>query len=333
MTKPYFIIFIIILIIIHSFIPIIYRLSKGISALGNSSIEIYFTIITTIFNIAIFIISMIFVEIGGNDYNRKLYFLKCLSSMINPDRLRVQILPIRYVPLINYFCPKNLKTWFYIRLLALDIGKRYMKRIELYASSFLFIYGLFLGILLLGLFDFLKILSIDKYPLLYYMGFAQSGITFIVIYRMMYLGAKVNEYFKIHRSEISLIKFKILDVINNFQKWKKMNAYFDPYLEKTKDFYYYCAMYYKLKSEEDINDDKNNGFKIPNPSYEEEFLEYLKNLTEEYSNLIEELELQEEINSIKLLGFTLNQELVSLFNSAFIGLGISLIQKFLQTNS
>lgn len=330
MLKPYFIIFITILIMLHSFIPIIFRMVKMESPLGNSVLEAYLVIFTAMITTATFMISMIFVEIGGNDYSRKLYFLQCLSSMINPDKLRVDNQTMRYVPLINYFCPKNLKTWFHMRLLALDIGQRYMKKIELYASVFLAIYFLVIGVLLLGLFDFLKFLDVNEYPLIYLMGGTQSAITFIVLYRMVTLGAKVNEYFKIHRSELSLIKFKIFDVINNYEKWKKMRIFFDPYLEKAKDYYYYCVMYHRLKTEDEKKEDIDNGKSIPNPYNDGEFVEHLKSLVEEYSKLMEELELQEEMSSLKLLGITVNYELVALFNSGFTFLFFSIFQKFLQ---
>jgi hypothetical protein len=331
-NKPYFIIFIISLIILHSLIPIFFRIIREEIAIGNTSLEMYIILSTTINTTITFMVSMIFVEIGGNDYSRKLLFLRCLSSMINPDKLRINnaYQSMRYLPLINYFCPKNLKTWFNMRLLALDIGKRYLKKVEFYASIFFAIYAIITGILLLGLFDFLRFLSIKEYPLLYIMGFTQSAITFMVLYRMITLGANVNEYFKIHRSEISSIKFKIFDVINNFEKWKKMKIYFDPYLEKAKDFYYYCVMYHRLKTQDEIKFDINNGINFPNPYNENEFKDYLIKLTEEYSKIMEELELQKEINSLKLLGITLNYELVNLFNSAFVGLFFSIFQKFFQ---
>lgn len=331
--KPYFMYLLTCVIIMHSFIPMFYRWYLGVKVLGENIVEIYLIFINFLIKNYLYLISMLFVEIGGNDFERKKYVLESLSSMITPNKMRIDNIRFRYLPLINIFCPLNLKTWLNMRVLALDIGKRYFKRIELYSSIFLFVYGIITAILLLGIYELLKVLKFEDHKLLYIMGLSESFISFLVLYRMLYLGADINSFFKRHINELNINKSKINDVIQNFHKWRKLNSYVDSHLEKAKDFYYYCILYHQVKSKEQIENDVAIGKVIPNPLHEEQFIEYLKNLCEVYSQIAEEIQVHEEENSLRLLGFKLNNELLAQFYFALLTLVFSLLQKFLDTNS
>jgi len=336
--KPYFMRFIALLIILHSLIPIIYRWANNQKVFGNNGLETYLILINLIISTLLYLISMLFVEIGGNDLERKRYFLEALSAILNPNKPRIEYIRFRFFPLINIFCKRNLKCWLNMRILAMDIGLRYFKRIELYASIFLFVYGLIVIILFLGLYDFLKFLKFHDYKLFYIIGFSESFISFLVLYRMMYLGVDVNGYFRRNIYQLNLIKSKINEVINNYSKWKKMTNYLDSYLEKTKDFYYYCILFHSIKSSQEIEDFKNNGFELPNPlkiieNGNDEFLEYLKDLCDSYSQIIEEIKILEEHSSIKLLGIKLNNELIMQFYFAILTLVLSLVQKYIDSGN
>lgn len=322
-SSPVFFYFVTIFIILHSFIPMIYRYSTSKPPFGETALEIYMIIINFLMQIFVFMVSCLFIESGGNDYARREFCLQSLSALITPDKYFLKT-PFKLYPTINFICPKNLKSWIYLRLLIMDVGLRYMKRVELYASTFLFFYAVLVITLVLGNLDILKGFNFNTYPVFFIMGYAETFIVFLCLYRMMLVGARVNSYFEKHKCELEYIKSTYKYLLLNWEIWKEMSSYVNPYLQSTKMMYYFCLYYSKTSTKEELEFNKLNDHFIP--SNEEEFKQLLVFMIENIDYSLERLELEEKVRPVKLLGITINNDLMTQFYIAIITLLYTIIQ-------
>jgi hypothetical protein len=322
-TSKLFTYFVGILIFLHSFIAVIYRWIYFNKPFGHGWVDFFCIIYNILVFIVVFYASMLFVEIGGNDYSRRLFCMKALSAMITPDKSLLSSV-FKLIPTINFFCPVNLNSWFNTRLLSMDIGLRFMKRMELYANSFLITYLLIVVFLLLGNFGILKNFNFENYPVLFLVGYTQAWIFCFVIYRMMLLGVKLNNYFQIHKSELSYIKSTIKYILMNWEIFMNMSTYVNPYLTKAKEFYHHCQEYHRKFSTEKIYEHRLYGTKIPKS--DEEFKEYMQKLIECYDVIIERIELEETSKPVKLIGFKIDSDFMKDFYITVVTLLVSLFQ-------
>ena len=100
---------------------------------------------------------MDFIAFGIVDFRRKLYFQKIMNQLIDTDRSLTQSDFMRNVPLINILEPNNLRAWMDLRRVTLDLGKKYTKRVFMYSSMFILLYGslaLFFSFTFFGIVDF-----------------------------------------------------------------------------------------------------------------------------------------------------------------------------------
>ena len=54
--------------------------------------------------------------------------MKILNGCIEPDRNNISA-DFSMFPLVNYFDPKSMLAWLDWRIMSLDVGKRFTKRI------------------------------------------------------------------------------------------------------------------------------------------------------------------------------------------------------------
>ena len=108
-------------------------------------------------------VNMDFIAFGIVDFRRKLYFQKIMNQLIDTDRSLTQSDFMRNVPLINILEPNNLRAWMDLRRVTLDLGKKYTKRVFMYSSMFILLYGslaLFFSFTFFGIVDFKISLSV-----------------------------------------------------------------------------------------------------------------------------------------------------------------------------
>ena len=96
-------------------------------------------------------------------------------------------------PTINICCDTSLRTWILMRTAALDLGRKYLVRIFLYASFFLGLYTFYLAVFLLNFFGFLGY----NFPMILN-AYAIFDISIVlgVIFLMFVQGAFVNYQFQ-----------------------------------------------------------------------------------------------------------------------------------------
>jgi hypothetical protein len=99
------------------------------------------------FMLSTFITAMnfFFVLSGFIDFQRRKWMMKACGSLLDPQKASYKM---RSLPTINMLCPNTLFTWFQVRLCLMDLGRKYMKRIFIYSSTFLGAY-LFYAIFML----------------------------------------------------------------------------------------------------------------------------------------------------------------------------------------
>jgi hypothetical protein len=325
-----------ILIVIHSFTACFYRAAIDKPAFGVNALETFLIINNIQILLGVFTISFLFIEVGGNDYARKESLMRYLSSMISPDKLTVEK-ENRLIPTINFMCPLNLQSWMDLRRLALDVGKRYMKRIEIYSSIILFCYGLIFIIIMLGNFKIITNFNYDKYPLFYLLGYIETFLMIIVLYRMVVNGVKIKNYVTTHLSQLSFIKTSFIYVIENFDEWKHMTTYVNPYLDCIKLFYCYSRERQRL-----ITLNRNSKLSyvrelLCHPyvnmlNNDEGFKKHLSLCVVSIERAMERIKFEDKHNPLELLGLKLTPELLSQFYVSLLTMTYSLVQYFTTEN-
>ena len=82
----------------------------------------------------------------------KKFFVRMLSSILSLKKEKSQ----KYtacLPTLFISCYQNLQTWINAREVALDLGKRFSKRIEFYISGFIIVYLSLCLILVMAIFE------------------------------------------------------------------------------------------------------------------------------------------------------------------------------------
>ena len=325
--------FIITITFLHCLIPMAFRGFSGKSLIGDTWVEMYLSLFFIVTHFIIFYSIIIILEVGGNDFARRHYMMRQLESFIEADRMSSKIeSDFKIMPLMNIFSKKNLNSWMYIRILVMDIGRRYLTKIEVYASSLIFVYSIVLVALVLGFLDVFKGFSIVEYPVFYSLGFAQCIISFILIYRMVVKGSELNYFAESHINQLTELKSTLNLLLSNYNKWKDMNSYINTYLEKAKEFYYYCYWYYSNRSEREIYVDKFNSVVIPKPCDDERFKEYLNELCDVIDYIIDRIRLEDEIRPVRLLGIKLSKSLLEGFYLLLVTLAFTFLQVRLENS-
>lgn len=140
-------------------------------------------------NFTFFYVNLSFIEIGVIDMKRKKFMMKGLEVMLEPNRSKVKNI-YRLLPLFNYFDPQTLMSWIDLRMMALDVGKRFLIRIELYSGLYLITYGILAAIYL---FWYFGVLAVEFPKSLIVVGaFEIINFTFF-LYSMFHIGAQINE--------------------------------------------------------------------------------------------------------------------------------------------
>ena len=148
--------------IIHAFCPFVTRLILDLYSESIHRFDRYysckfwiFTISCALINTWIFATNILFMDIGAKWPMRKLFSMKILNALIEPNKYKKQGV-IKIFPLINFIDPKTMLSWLDMRVLTQDIGLRFDKRIGYYYVIYIISYTLLGGVGLLYYFDIFK---------------------------------------------------------------------------------------------------------------------------------------------------------------------------------
>lgn len=176
----------------RSLIPYIVRWSEFGSPVAHFGSDSYvYSLLDYVFGSLFVLMNYIFVIAGLIDFERRATIMKACSAMLNP--MKSQLEPrFRMVPTVLMTCTTSMHTWFHMRLCLMDLGRKYVRRIFIYSSTFLGSYLFYAILLLLQYFDLanFNISPISQAYALYDIIF-----TLTIIFGMLYYGAITNEQF------------------------------------------------------------------------------------------------------------------------------------------
>ena len=184
-----------IFIVIRVFLPFFVRILERNYFLGHYWYEYIVTLALMYFYYMIFGYNLRFTYVGVTDFRRKLFFMKILKSMITVDKDK-DFLFSTYFPTLNICWMKNLNSWMMLRSTCLDLGLKYTYRIFVYCSVFL---GIYLVLFIFIALSFFGILSYNLPLTIYITGTYDIILIFAILFKMLKLGAEINEYFDIFK--------------------------------------------------------------------------------------------------------------------------------------
>ena len=269
---------------------------KDMDPFEYSGWGIVFEVVLSIFQFIYVTMNFLFVLMGLMDFQRRLFLINALSSMIQPFKANIKPKYLMF-PTINICDDTSLRTWILMRTAALDLGRKYLVRIFLYSSFFLGLYTFYLVVFLL---NFFKVLKYNFPMILNAYAIFDIGIVLGVIFLMFVQGAFVNAQFQKDIGHMRGLKDKILYAKHNVAGMTAPGKMYQGaemkfYQEKFREML-------KTKSEE-------------------ECVEHCDKLIEEVDFIIEKLEHDEVNNPLKLLGITATFQLVQ----AIVTTGFTLV--------
>ncbi|CDW83738.1 UNKNOWN [Stylonychia lemnae] len=299
--------------IIHALLPFILTLGYKYSTKDDdpnwnqqySSVMFWFyTVACFNINAAVYYNNTVFQIIGIIDFKRKRYLQKLMTKLIEIDRYKAQGYQ-KIMPLINIFDRQSMLCWLDMRILALDFGKRYFIRIQLYAAQYILIYVLLSALYLAEFFD-AKIHIFTTYqwiPLILEI----LNFLHIIMYSLC-LAAQINEetekqIFRI--TELRNILDRLLADWNHIMEAQGRGNKLLNQTYKLAYQYYTCCL--KIKTVEECKKE-------------------LKQTVQVLLSIQERLEKENQYSPVKLLGIPMTKTISYTLFSGLASLALAMIQ-------
>ncbi|CDW77799.1 UNKNOWN [Stylonychia lemnae] len=263
-----------------------------------------FNILLLYFNIMTLGTNLYFIALGSQDMKRRMVAMRSCESHLEPNRFKIKDI-YKAFPLINFFDPKTLLSWMDLRIMYLDMGRRFFYRFKTYATVYLIFYSFAGTIFLAWYFVLYQEYTADLSMIVTIV--SEILITFLFLYKTFYYGAQVNEISNSHLLRLSEIK----SIMQRFlQEWeecissKKIN---DVLLNNT---YKNAFLYFKYKTQ-DV------GPKCGKMD--------IKRSLEVLEAIQERLEKEIQFNPITILNIPLNMTIINAIRTSFFSLIIAMI--------
>lgn len=294
-----------ILLIVYILTPYILRYYLlghfSVEIFGNGGIEIYMLTMNTLTRLFILFANVNFLIVACIDFQRKAYSLDCLTSILTADRTNISW-DLKIMPMLNFICHNNIKSWIMARHLVFDIGKRYLSRAEGYVSAFIVVYFAITITLLLGLLGIAHSVKFSNAPNFFIYAYFETFIMLSIIMQIVYYGIKINNSFIEHKNLIYKIKSSMYHMLKNEEIFDENKNFTNKYLDYGKNIYQSM--------------DKN------------EFKETINNAHDAYDIAIEQIDVDEQTHAICLLGIELRKEIITQFYVLVLTLSYGLIYNY-----
>lgn len=149
-------------------------------------------------------------SVGLTDFLRKRHFMKMVTLLIDFEAGNAKnSTESFFIPTLNIIDHENIRKWYNLRSVAMDLGRQYTIRIFAIASLLLSVYSL-LAILVL-----LMQLGFVKYELnwsLYVVQYTDLFMVLSILFTMLIIGAYVNMYYNLHKSKLLQIKMTLFHI-------------------------------------------------------------------------------------------------------------------------
>lgn len=318
--KTQLFILIFILMIVYGFGAGFVRLIFNQTFHGESTLPIISFYENFIANVLLVLTTYLFFGVGKMDMMRRSFILRQMGQMISPKKLEDYTDP-KYLPTVNILDQLTLNSWLELRKLTIDYGKKYFYRHQVFMPVIFFL-GLLNLIIALG-FVFFNLtdnektkIEIAKLQIFMVVCFILS---YYMLFDLLYKAAAINKEFNSH---IEILK-------SNKQLYKDLlffkEFYFSAGMKENKEVYSYDAVqlrgrksssYVHLKLAREISE-------ILGDALEENIKEYLENLIMVNDACVEELEDEEKFNSLRVLGFEVNDGTVTNLIVVFLSITVT----------
>lgn len=294
---------------------------------GNTNLEIYLLLMNTLVKTFTLNVNVLFMQVEIIDFQRKVYSLECLTIMLKIERENLS--PDKQsLPLFNFLSHVTINSWIKLKKLIFDIGLRYLKRSEGYASAFLSIYIIVAITLLASILGLLPSIKFEKAPNFFIYAYFETTIFFLLIFQIFVYGSEINHSFTYHKNLIFRIRNSLYIIKHNFLMFKNMKHYTDKYLEYAKDYYNYISA--KI-----INENQNK--EIISEEIQEKidtnFNEILDNCINTYNCYLEENDNDEKNMAVTLLGIELKKENLTQFYIFIATMGYGILYNYISSIS
>jgi hypothetical protein len=200
--------------IIWSFIPSILRLISGQNFHGRSGLEQAATYLNGLLSSFLFYVQYMFYIQAIIDLQRKFFIMCQLGYMISPRILKQYPYP-KLMPTISILDPVSMHTWYNCRRMALDYGRKYFYRHEIFLPVNLLL--MFLNIVVYFVYLYLTRKEYVKHSpeisRVLYSCLIDSALFMWAGFHFMYSAGKLNDEFDFHLGLISHNKGLIANLL------------------------------------------------------------------------------------------------------------------------
>jgi hypothetical protein len=185
--------------IIWSFVPSLLRLKSGQNFHGTGAMAISATYLNGLLSAFLFFVQFMFYIQAIVDMRRKYYLMCQLGYMMSPKMIKMYPFD-KYLPTVSILDRVSLLSWYNLRRMSLDYGRKYFYRHEV----FLPINLLLLGSNIVGFFAVYYLQMSDQYSdqeqvsKLLLSCFVDGMLYLVVSFHFMYSAGRLNDEFAEH---------------------------------------------------------------------------------------------------------------------------------------
>ena len=303
--------------VLWSLTPSFLRLSYGQNFHGESVYEIIATYTNMMVSSFLFYVQYMFFFQAVVDLSRKYFIMGQLSYMISPRMLKQYNQP-KLIPTISILDPLSLQAWYNLRRMALDYGRKYFYRHEIFLPVNLFL--LFINIMVFFAYLFLTTKDISESTIeikkILFSCVIDGSLFMWVSFHFMYNAGKLNDEFITHMTLVEHNRSLIAGLL------KLKHYYFSEYISGSNYIGKDMKQIIPESSQSSLHVAVIRevvlmiGHKFKECEYPEEMLtRFLQEIIDEYDKLSDDLQRFQSIDQVKILGFGVQK--LSVLNFAF----------------
>ena len=261
--------------LIHCILPFVWNIYMKQTVFGETTGQIIVIICHTILSIVLFSVNVMNLAGSEFDLQRKNEICELLSKICEWEREDKD-----WIPSLNILDPMQLINWYKLRRIILDAGKKFYVRGIAYNSLFIIMISPLFLLFVLIYFGILNA-SFPDYWIV-----ALFDILFFLsrVYYIIYLAAKVNDQFSKHKNMLMKTKLNL----------SILKSKFHLIIQQKEE---------GLPVQKMLNEDSYLRQFISEFGYDVDKAAYLDLIIDQIYHIVEALEMDEERDPIKFLGF------------------------------
>ncbi len=275
----------------------------------------------------LFTLTNVFFMVAKIDIYRTVFILQQMSHLISTQKKSGEV--DKLLPTMNFLEEVSLNSWKMLRRLAIDYGKKYFFRHQMYLPV-VFVLGsicFFLILILQILHDNLpQYAPSGKYLLEIQIAFGSvAAVFFFMTFNLLFGFARINEFFEVHTLKLYHVRQILLDLL-------KYNHYYFPrsaessepshlgfdsndvFEQSTSKMHQALAKEISLTLGDDLD---------------EKIEPFIKRSIESLDNIIKEIGIDQQYQSLEIVGFIISKEFTFNLMILLITVAVTLVDAFM----